>query len=71
MQPKLTWLNEIFGKNDYLMGESFTAPDAYAFVTLSWSGYVGVDLTGFPNIQAFLERVRKRPSVVAAIRAEN
>lgn len=70
MQTKLTWLNEIFSKNEYLMGTQFTAPDAYAFVTLSWSKFVGIDLTSFPHVQAFLERVRKRPSVIAAVKSE-
>ena len=70
-EKKLTWLNEHFGRNDFFMGKTFTAPDIYAFVTISWSKYVGIDLSQFPNVLGFLERVKSRPSVVEAIKAES
>ena len=70
MQPKFAYLNEHFSKNDFFMDKNFTAPDAYAFVTLGWAKHVGMDLGAYPHIQAFLERVRNRPTVVAAITAE-
>ncbi|MEZ4846271.1 MAG: glutathione transferase GstA [Bdellovibrionota bacterium] len=70
MQPKFVYLNEHFSKNDFFMGKNFTAPDAYAFVTLSWAKHVGMDLAQYSHVQAFLERVRNRPTVVAAITAE-
>jgi glutathione S-transferase len=70
MDPKLSYLNDHFSKNDFFMGKQFMAPDAYAFVTLSWSGHVGIDLSKYPHVQAFLERVRNRPAVVAAMSAE-
>jgi len=71
MDPKLKLLNDHFASNEYFMGKNFTAPDAYAFVTLSWSKYVGIDLSKYPNVISFLERVKSRPSVTAAIRAES
>jgi glutathione S-transferase len=70
IQTKLGWLNEHFAKNDFLMGTTFTAPDAYAFVTIGWSKYVGIDLAPFSNLMAFLERVKNRPSTAAAMAAE-
>lgn len=70
MEPKLNRLNHHFSNNEYLMGKNFTAPDAYAFVTLSWSKHVGIDLSQYPHVASFLERVGLRPSVKASQTAE-
>lgn len=55
---------------DYLMGEEFTVADAYLFTVLSWSRMVGVSLTPFPKVRAYIDRIRRRPAVVAAMKAE-
>lgn len=68
---KLGWLEGLLADGrDFLTGAEFTVADAYAFVVTSWSGKLGVDLTEFPKMQAFLDRVKGRPSVVAAMKAE-
>ncbi len=54
----------------YLLGAAFTAADAYLFTVTNWAGHVKFDLTPFPNIRAFQERVAARPAVKAAMRAE-
>ena len=54
----------------YLTGERFTAADAYAYVVLTWPKAVGMDLGGWPNVQAFVERVAARPKVQEARKAE-
>ncbi len=54
----------------YLTGPDFTVADAYAFVITGWSPMTGVDLSGFPQVVAWRERLVGRPSVVAAMRAE-
>lgn len=57
------------GKN-WLMGEDFTVADAYLFTVLSWSKHVGVDLSPWPQMIAYLDRVASRPAVQAALKAE-
>lgn len=52
------------------MGNDFTALDAYLYTTLTWSGYVGIDLNRWPSLQAFVKRVGDRPAVKAAHTAE-
>lgn len=47
----------------YLTGEQFTAADAYLFVIVGWSTYAKIDLTPFPNLRTFMERVGSRPKV--------
>jgi glutathione S-transferase len=54
----------------FLMGERFTAADAYLFTVVGWSRVAKVDLSAFPQLRAFLERVSARPHVRAAMEAE-
>jgi glutathione S-transferase len=52
------------------MGEHFTAADAYLFTIVGWSAFTGIDLAPFPQLRAFMDRVRMRPKVRAAMAAE-
>lgn len=54
----------------FLAGEAFTVADAYLFTIVSWSRFVDVDLSGFPSLRAYLERVGRRPAVREAMKAE-
>ncbi|WP_017463384.1 glutathione transferase GstA [Dyella ginsengisoli] len=54
----------------YLLGQQFGLADIYLFVVLSWSGYVGVDLSPWPSLQQFMGRVGSREATQAALRAE-
>ena len=54
----------------FLMGETFSVPDAYLFTILSWAGHMKIDLAQWPNISAYFARVGARPSVLAAREAE-
>jgi glutathione S-transferase len=58
------------GGRDFLFGTTFTAADAYLFTVTNWANYVKVDLSKFPNLQAFQARVAARPAVMAAMKAE-
>ena len=48
---------------DHLVGEHFTAVDAYAFTILGWSAFAGVALSGFPHINRYLRAIALRPAV--------
>lgn len=54
----------------WLVGEHFTAADAYLFTVTNWAGHVGLDLSGFPAVTAFQQKVAARPHVQAALKAE-
>ncbi|GHU04284.1 glutathione S-transferase [Betaproteobacteria bacterium] len=57
-------------KNDFLLGKQFSVADGYLYTVLSWCQWTGVDLTRWPSLVAFQERVGARPSVKAAHAAE-
>jgi glutathione S-transferase len=54
----------------WLVGERFTVADAYGFTIMSWAAMVGMSLAAYPNVVAWLDRVRARPQVRAALQAE-
>lgn len=70
LKNRFDWLTKQLEGKSYLMGEQFTVADAYLFTVLSWSGYVGLDLTPWSTLTAYVERVRKRPKVKDAMKAE-
>ncbi len=53
------WLT---GKN-YTMGDTFSVADAYLFTVTSWAVHVGLDLSQFKNVGAFMVRMAARPKV--------
>ena len=55
---------------EYLFGDGLSVADAYLFVVTNWAGHVKLDLSEFPNLQAFQQRVAGRPAVQAALKAE-
>lgn len=63
-------LNGHLSKQDYLLGDTFTAPDAYLYTVLGWLKYFSVDFGKWPAVKAFMDRVAARPSAQAAAKAE-
>ncbi|HWK76041.1 MAG TPA: glutathione transferase GstA [Povalibacter sp.] len=70
LAQRLGYVNEQLAGKQFLLGDQFTVADAYLFVVVNWSRAVGVDLSPFPNLQQFQERVAKRPAVQSALKAE-
>ena len=54
---------------DYLAGD-YSVADAYAFTIVNWANFLKLPLTAYPHLQAYLDRVARRPAVQAALRAE-
>jgi glutathione S-transferase len=54
----------------YLMGNQFTVADAYLFTATNWAGHVKFDLSQWPALTAYQQRIAARPAVHAAMLAE-
>ncbi len=68
---KFGWVSGQLQGKAYLLGDAFSAADAYLFTVAGWAKFVGLDLSGFAPLQAFLERVAARPAVQQALHAES
>lgn len=67
---RLADVNKRLEGQDYLTGNTFTVADAYAFTVINWTNFVGIDLSPYPNVQAFMARVADRPKVKEALTFE-
>jgi len=65
---QLTYLDKtLLGNNhQFLVGSGLTVADLYAHIVVGWTAYTGVDLAPFPNVVAWLKRIKEHPDVVAA-----
>lgn len=70
LQKRYAYVEDLLRSNPFLTGQTFTIADAYLFVVTSWAGFVHVDLSAFPHVAAFQQRVAARPAVIAALKAE-
>lgn len=54
----------------YLTGEHFSTVDAYLFTVTNWANMLKIDLSAFPKLLAYQQRVASRPAVQASLVAE-
>jgi glutathione S-transferase len=54
---------------EFLAGD-YSVADAYGFTIVNWSNFLGIPLSDFPNLRAWMDRVSARPAVQQALRAE-
>ncbi|NKF28290.1 glutathione transferase GstA [Pseudomonas sp. BGM005] len=66
---RLDYLNRGLVQHDYLLG-TFSLADAYLFTVLKWLPFFNIDIKTWPELASFMERIEARPSVQAAIAAE-
>ena len=55
---------------DYLTGGAMSVADPYLFAMLGWTGMHGIDLSRWPNLTAFRERILRRSTVQKVMQAE-
>ena len=70
VERSLGWLDKQLAGKPYLLGDKYSVADAYAFTVLGWTRHVGIDLSPYAHIVAYLDRVGQRPAVQAALKKE-
>lgn len=67
---KFDYLAEKLKPGQFLTGSTFTIADAYLFTILNWAPFHKVDMSKWPQIKGYMEMVRQRPTVKAAMKEE-
>ena len=70
LAKRFAYLDKALAGKTYLMGEDFTAPDAYAYTVLTWAQRLKLDMAPFANIARFMAAVSARSGVQQALREE-
>ena len=70
LTKRLAFVAERLKKNDFLLWQAFSVADGYLHTVLSWSQWTGIDLSPWPSLITFQERIGARPAVKAARAAE-
>lgn len=70
LAKRYQFIEGVLAKQPFLLGDKFTAADAYLFTVTNWAKHVELDLSAFPSLLAFQKRVAARPAVQAALEAE-
>jgi glutathione S-transferase len=65
----LDWINTRLGSSTWLAGNEFSAADIMnVFALTTFRLYLPLDLSPWPQILAYLQRVRQRPAYQSALR---
>jgi len=70
LQRRYELIEKVLAKQEWLVGDHFSAADAYLFTVTRWADHVKVDLSAFPALLAFQQRVAARPAVQKSLAAE-
>jgi len=70
MNKKFDYLSEHLKKNQFVLGNQFSAADAYLFTLLGWHQFLKIDLTKYPILMGYMEKIKSRPAVQATLKAE-
>ena len=66
---RLGFVDSHLAGHAYLL-DGFTVADAYLVTVLNWAPFAGVDLSEWPAVQAYHQRILERPRVAAALAEE-
>jgi glutathione S-transferase len=67
---RLAYLDRRLAGREFLL-DRFSVADAYLATVLNWTQATPeIDLASYPNVKAYLERMRQRPTVAAALALE-
>ncbi|QXL85547.1 glutathione transferase GstA [Comamonas sp. NLF-1-9] len=67
---RLKWVDGELAGKQYLMGQEFSVADAYLFTVTNWTKPMQIDLSPYPNVVAWRERMAARPAVQRAMKTE-
>ena len=71
VRQKFDYLEQVLSDGRaFLVGNEFSAADAYIFILSFWANFKNIDLSGWPGLSAYVARIAERPAAKAAFAAE-
>ncbi|MDD5460975.1 MAG: glutathione transferase GstA [Methylococcales bacterium] len=67
---RLETVSNYLSTHSFLLGEDFSVADAYLFVTLSWGQFVNIDISRWPALASYRDKISARPAVQKAMKEE-
>ena len=68
--PKFDFLAARLEKNEFLMGTKFSVADAYLYTILNWSKFLKMDMTKWPALMSYVEKMKGRPTTMETLKSE-
>lgn len=62
-------LDALLARQNFLAGD-YSVADAYAFTIINWCNILGMPLSKYPQLSAYMARMAERPAVAAVLQAE-
>jgi len=66
---RLAYLDAHLSGREFLL-DRFSVADAYLTAVLNWARFIGMDLSAYPAVTAYIARVSARPAVARAMEEE-
>lgn len=70
LKKKFDYVNAELANKSYLMGESFTLPDAYLFVMLMWTAHFKMDMKEWVHLAKYQTLLKQRESILKSLEQE-
>lgn len=70
LKARFAHIDQHLAANTYLLGDTYSIADAHLYVVSNWASWTQFDLSSYPSVLAFRERVGSRPAVIAALTTE-
>ncbi|MGC2457212.1 MAG: glutathione transferase GstA [Gallionellaceae bacterium] len=67
---RISYAARALADKDYLLDNTFSVADAYLFAVLRWSPRLGFELSPWPVLKDYMERIGARPAVKIAMAEE-
>ncbi|MGZ5216029.1 MAG: glutathione binding-like protein, partial [Caldimonas sp.] len=66
---RLAYVDRHLAIREYVLGD-FTVADGYLYTVARWTAPLKLDIAGLEELNAFMARMRARPAVQRALKAE-
>jgi glutathione S-transferase len=71
LKYKFAFIDQHLQEKQFLLGESFSLPDAYLFVMLLWAEKLKIDLSELAALNKYYAELKKRKSVHQSLKEES